>query len=188
MQMPMATPLVCKKWEESKEKLLRLRTSSAKRMRVSVEGDWLGLQEMKKWRYTDLQELYVHGEDEVLGVGKLKVLEKMETVGYITDVGREFLDKSDKNGVEGEGDELGGVGANRDNGATRAIGFNDFGKEIETGGVGLGTIRLEAVDGCSPKMMMLLVHWEMMIRGGIMIEGTVGGGVRELASGISNVE
>eukprot|EP00061_Rhincodon_typus_P011016 g35714.t1 len=31
----MATPLVCRKWKELKEKLLRIRTSSVKRMRVS---------------------------------------------------------------------------------------------------------------------------------------------------------
>eukprot|EP00061_Rhincodon_typus_P011275 g36177.t1 len=50
MQVPMATPLVCRKWEELKVKLFRVRTSLVKPMRVSVEGDWLGLRERKKRR------------------------------------------------------------------------------------------------------------------------------------------
>eukprot|EP00061_Rhincodon_typus_P003749 g20879.t1 len=48
MRKPMANPFGCRKWEELKEKLLRVRTSTAKQMRVSVEGDWSGLRDRKK--------------------------------------------------------------------------------------------------------------------------------------------
>eukprot|EP00061_Rhincodon_typus_P004155 g21865.t1 len=41
MRVPMATPSVCRKWEELKEKLFRVRTSSVRRIRVSVEREWL---------------------------------------------------------------------------------------------------------------------------------------------------
>eukprot|EP00061_Rhincodon_typus_P001291 g14305.t1 len=50
MRVPTGIPFVCRKWEELKGKLLRVRTSSAKQMRVSVEGDWLTLWDRKKRR------------------------------------------------------------------------------------------------------------------------------------------
>eukprot|EP00061_Rhincodon_typus_P006210 g26603.t1 len=93
----------------------------------------------------EIDELF---EFLVLGARELKVLEKVETMGY---VGGEFQDRRGKNRVEVGGDELSGTGAVKDNGSTGAVGFMDFG-------------------------------------GGVRIEEKVGGGVGELASGLSDVE
>eukprot|EP00061_Rhincodon_typus_P010640 g35098.t1 len=65
-------------------------------MRVSVEGDRLGLQERKKLKAfrgicvgdTHAQGLYVHSEDEVLGARKLEVLEEVVGVGGVPDIVR----------------------------------------------------------------------------------------------------
>eukprot|EP00061_Rhincodon_typus_P001020 g13491.t1 len=86
MRVPMATPFVCRKWEELKEKLLRVRTSSAKRMRVSVEGNWSGLRDRKKRRAfrPSAWGMRVY-RDWTLGTGELEVLEEVEGVGGVTD-------------------------------------------------------------------------------------------------------
>eukprot|EP00061_Rhincodon_typus_P019025 g48458.t1 len=77
---------------------------------------------------TGIKGLYVYSEDEVLGAGKLKVLEMTEGMGYVANVGREYLDQRGKNRVEIGGEELSEAGAGRDNGSTWAVGFMDFGK------------------------------------------------------------
>eukprot|EP00061_Rhincodon_typus_P010142 g34205.t1 len=81
--------------------------------------------------------LNVHGEDEVLGAGELQVLEKVEGMGCIPNVGGEFLVQRGKNGVQ-------------------------------------------VVDGLGDD--------DLVIRGGVVIEGMVGEGVRELVSGLSDLE
>eukprot|EP00061_Rhincodon_typus_P004811 g23481.t1 len=98
-------------------------------MRVLVEGDWLGLRERKKrrafrpsaWGIQVLQGLDVHSEDEVLGARELKVLEEVEGMGSVPNVGGEFVGQSGKDRVEVSGDELSGARAGRDNGSTGAV-------------------------------------------------------------------
>eukprot|EP00061_Rhincodon_typus_P006408 g27022.t1 len=46
------------------------------------------------------ERLNIHGEDEVLGAGELKVLEKVEGMGSVLKVGWKFLDQEEKNRVE----------------------------------------------------------------------------------------
>eukprot|EP00061_Rhincodon_typus_P018545 g47758.t1 len=47
-----------------------------------------------------VQELCIHGEDEVLGSRELKVLGKVEGMSCVTDVGREYVDQRGMNGVK----------------------------------------------------------------------------------------
>eukprot|EP00061_Rhincodon_typus_P001719 g15556.t1 len=89
----------------------------------------------------------VHGKDEVLETRELEVLEEVEGVGGVTGIGGELLDQRGENGLEISRDKFGGAGAGGDNGSTRAVRFVDFGTEIEAGGAGLGTMKLEAVGG-----------------------------------------
>eukprot|EP00061_Rhincodon_typus_P002423 g17525.t1 len=71
MWVPMAIPLVCRKWEELKEKLLR---SSVKWIRVSVDRGLVGPAGEEE------VGLDVHSEDEVLGARESEVLEEVEGV------------------------------------------------------------------------------------------------------------
>eukprot|EP00061_Rhincodon_typus_P015346 g42962.t1 len=88
--------LIIAKWEELKEMLLRVKMSSIKWMRVSVEGNYLGLWETKKRRETGVQGLDVHGEDEVLRARELEGLEEVEGMSSVLNVGGEFLDQGIK--------------------------------------------------------------------------------------------
>eukprot|EP00061_Rhincodon_typus_P012130 g37671.t1 len=65
-------------------------------LRESVTKSVLGLTDVEKTTSgaTDTvdQGLDIHDEDEVLGAGKLEVLEEVEGVGDVPHVGGEFLD------------------------------------------------------------------------------------------------
>eukprot|EP00061_Rhincodon_typus_P018929 g48321.t1 len=88
--------------EVLKEKLFRVRTSSVKRMSVSVEGDGLDLQERRKQRAfrpicmadTGVQGLDVHYED--VGARELKVVKEVEDMDGVPNIGGEFLDWGEK--------------------------------------------------------------------------------------------
>eukprot|EP00061_Rhincodon_typus_P015199 g42738.t1 len=95
MRVPMATPLVCRKWE----KLLSVRTSLVKQMRVSVEGDWLGLRERKKRRAFNPSawgmQMY-RDWMSIVGARELEVLKEVEGMGGVPDMDGEFLDRGEK--------------------------------------------------------------------------------------------
>eukprot|EP00061_Rhincodon_typus_P009530 g33104.t1 len=97
----------------------------------------------------NVQGLDVHSEDEVLGARELEVLEELEGMGGVPYVGGEFLDQEGQNRVKVGGDKFSGAGAGRDNGLAGAVGFVDFGKEIEMGGAGLGN---DEVGGCEQEV------------------------------------
>eukprot|EP00061_Rhincodon_typus_P017417 g46107.t1 len=105
-----------------------------------------------------LERLNVHGEDEVLGAGELKILEKVESMGCVPKVDGEFLDERGKNGVKVGGDKLRGAGAGRDDG-------------------------LEAVDRRSPEVMKFVDGLGDQRWGRDRADSW-----GELASGFSNVE
>eukprot|EP00061_Rhincodon_typus_P009658 g33317.t1 len=155
VQVPLATPLACRNWEELKEKLFRVKASSTKQMRVSMERDWLGLRERKKQgafrpsaRRIQVYRDWMSIVDEVLGARKLEILDRLEGMGGAPDIGGKFLDQGGENRVKVSGDEFSGAGAARDNGSARAVRFVAFGKEIEPGGMGLGSDEVEA-EGCT---------------------------------------
>eukprot|EP00061_Rhincodon_typus_P007225 g28719.t1 len=85
-------------------------------MKASAEGDWLGLRERRKQRVFRPSEwgrcvrgLDVHGEDEVLGAGELKVLEEVEGM---SGVDGEFLVCGEK--TESSSGSDGSGGSSRD--------------------------------------------------------------------------
>eukprot|EP00061_Rhincodon_typus_P012380 g38076.t1 len=125
-----------------------------------------------------------------LGARELEVLEEVEGVSGVPDTGGEFLDGG-KNRAKVSRDEFSGAGAGRDNGSAGEVRFVDFGKEIETGGVGLGNYEVGGCGRevtCGDEVMNGLRDDGLVIMGRVIIEGAVGGAVRESAPGLSDVE
>eukprot|EP00061_Rhincodon_typus_P000990 g13381.t1 len=94
-------------------------------------------------------------------------------MGGVTDVGGELLDQGGENGVGISRDKFDGTGAGGDNVLTRAVGFVDFGKEIETSDAGLGN---DEVGGCgwevtcSDEVVDGLGDDGLVLGGGVMIK------------------